>query len=93
MSTFTVDPASLDALAGTLGGICAEMQGMKTFVSGFEGRLGGRPLEGEIEHFCSQWHYGLGLLEQHMQHVVTNLQKAAATYARSDGDVAHACTG
>lgn len=93
MSTFTVDPSSLEALAGTLGGICAEMDGMRTFVTGFQGRLGGRALEGEIENFCSQWHYGIGQLEQHMKNTVENLQKAAGTYAKSDADVADACKG
>jgi hypothetical protein len=91
MATFTVDPASLQALAGTLGGLCGEMEAMHDVASGFQGVLGGRALEGEIEHFCDNWHYGIGLLEQHMQNVVENLGKAAATYSRSEHCVAVAC--
>jgi uncharacterized protein YukE len=91
MATFTVDPASLRGLAGTLAGLCGQMQAMPDVASGFEGVLGGRALEGEIEHFCSNWHYGIGLLEKHMQNVVENLGKAAATYSSSDQRVAVAC--
>ena len=91
MATFTVDPASLQALAGTLGGLCAQMEAMHDVASGFQGVLGGRALEGEIEHFCDNWHYGIGLLEQHMQNVVENLGKAGATYSHSEHCVAVAC--
>jgi hypothetical protein len=91
VATFTVDPATLEALAGTLGGLCAQMEGMHDVASGFEGVLGGRALEGEIEHFCDNWHYGIGLLQQHMQNVVQNLGKAGATYASSEEHVADAC--
>lgn len=67
------------------------MQAMHDVASGFEGVLGGRALEGEIEHFCDNWHYGIGLLEQHMQNVVENLGKAATTYSHSEHCVAVAC--
>jgi hypothetical protein len=91
MATFTVDPASLRTLAATLGGLCGEMDSMHDVVSGFEGVLGGRALEGEIQSFCDNWHYGIGLLQQHMQNVVENLGKASATYASSEEHVADAC--
>ncbi len=91
MATFTVDPATLQALAVTLGGLCSQMEAMPDVATGFQGVLGGRALEGTVEHFCSNWHYGITLLEQHMQHVVQNLEKAAATYSASDQHVADAC--
>jgi len=91
VATFTVDPASLQALAATLGGLCGQMEAMHDVASGFQGVLGGRALEGEIEHFCDNWHYGIGLLQQHMENVVQNLGKAAATYSRSEHCVAVAC--
>jgi hypothetical protein len=91
MAAFTVDPASLQALASTLGGLCGQMEAMHDVASGFQGVLGGRTLEGEIEHFCDNWHYGIGLLQQHMEHVVENLGKAAATYSSSDQHIADAC--
>ncbi len=91
MSSFTVDPASLEVLAATLGQLCAQMESMPAVASGYQGLLGGRDLESEVEHFSSHWHYGLGQLEQHMRHVVANLQNASATYATSDAHVAQAC--
>jgi hypothetical protein len=91
MATFTVDPASLRALAVTLGGLCGEMDAMHDVASGFEGVLGGRALEGEVQHFCNNWHYGIGLLQKHMQNVVENLGKASATYTSSEQHVTDAC--
>lgn len=91
MATFTVDPASLHALAGKLGGLAAQLEGMHDVVTGYNGLLGGRALEGEIDHFCSNWHYGIGLLEKHMQHVVQNLAKASATYSSSEQHIVDAC--
>jgi hypothetical protein len=91
MATFTVDPATLRGLAGRLGGLCSQLEGMQAVATGYDGLLGGRALEGEVEHFCSNWHYGIELLEQHMQHVVENLGKAAATYASSEGHIVDAC--
>jgi hypothetical protein len=91
MAMFTVDPGSLRALAGRLGQLCAQLEGMQDVATGYDGLLGGRALESEVQHFCSNWHYGIGLLEQHMQRVVQNLGRAAATYASSEEHVADAC--
>lgn len=90
MSTFTVDPPSVRQLAGRLGQLCAEMQGMQNVAAGYDGLLGGQALDGEIQSFCGNWDYGVGLLQQHMQHVVQNLGKAAAMYASSEQDIADA---
>jgi hypothetical protein len=91
MATFTVDTGSLQALAGTLGGLCGQMEAMQDVSGGYQGLLGGRALEGEVESFCSDWHYGIGLLEQHMQDIVENLGRAAATYATSERQIADVC--
>jgi hypothetical protein len=91
MATFTVDPGSLRALASTLGGLCSQLEEMQAVATGYDGLLGGRALEGEVEHFCGNWHYGIQLLEQHMQHVVQNLCKAGAAYASSEGHIVDAC--
>ena len=90
MATFTVDPATLRELSGTLSGIHSQMQGMHGVASGYEGLLGGSDLEGEVEHFCSHWGYGIGKLADHMSQVVQRLDAAAAGYAKSEQDIAHA---
>lgn len=92
MATFTVDTASLQSLATTLGGLCGQMDAMHDVASGYEGLLGGRDLESMIEKFCSHWHYGIGNLGKDMQHLVEDLGKAAATYRASDQSVAKAAT-
>jgi hypothetical protein len=87
MATFSVDPSSLQSLSGTLSRIHAEMASMHGTVSGYEGRLGGGDLEGEIEHFCSHWAYGLQLLTDHMTKVVQRLDDAAAAYDSSENEI------
>jgi hypothetical protein len=92
MATFTVDPATLQQLSSTLSGIHSEMQGMHGVATGFEGLLGGSDLEGVLEGFCSHWNYGIGLLGEDMQKVVERLNNAAATYGKSESEIADACT-
>jgi hypothetical protein len=84
MTTFTVDPATLSALSSTLSGIHSEMQSMHGVATGYEGLLGGSDLDGEVEHFCSHWGYGIGKLGDHMTKVVQRLDAAAAGYGRSE---------
>jgi hypothetical protein len=91
MATFTVDTSTLSALSSTLSDIHAEMQAMHGVATGFEGLLGGSDLEGEVEDFCSHWHYGIGLLGQHMEKVVERLNEAAATYGKSEHEIVAAC--
>jgi len=91
VARFTVDPATLHALAGTLTGIHAEMDSMHSVASGYEGVLGGRDLEGEVESFCSSWGYGIHKLADHMEKVIERLDAAAATYGQSETDIATAC--
>jgi hypothetical protein len=87
MATFTVDPATLQALSGTLSGIHSEMQSMHGVAEGYEGLLGGSDLEGEVEGFCSHWGYGIGQLADHMTKVVQRLDAAAANYERAEADI------
>jgi hypothetical protein len=93
MATFTVDPATLHELSCTLSGIYSEMQGMHGVATGFEGLLGGSDLEGEVEHFCSHWGYGLGKLGDHMSKVVQRLDAAAAGYGKSEQAIEKGCSG
>lgn len=91
MTTFTVDPATLHALSSTLSGIHSEMQGMQGVANGYEGLLGGSDLEGEVEHFCGHWGYGIGQLADHMGKVVALLDAAARAYGKSEQDIEDAC--
>jgi phage-related protein len=84
MTTFTVDPATLQELSGTLQGVHSQMQNMHETASGYEGLLGGSDLEGEVGHFCSHWGYGIGQLGDHMSKVVGHLNDAAAGYQTSE---------
>jgi hypothetical protein len=91
MPTFTVDVATLEALSGTLSSIHSEMEGMRGTVDGYEGLLGGPDLEGEVEHFCGHWNYGLHQLSDHMSKVVAKLNAAAAAYGKSEAEIGQAC--
>jgi len=91
MATFTVDPATLEALSRTLSGIHAEMRSMHGVVTGYDGLLGGTDLEGEIEHFCSHWGYGINKLADHMRKVIERLDAAAAAYSKSESEIGEAC--
>jgi hypothetical protein len=91
MATFTLDPATLDALSSTLSGIHNDMQGMDRAASGYQGLLGGSDLEGELSHFCDHWHYGIGQLSDHMGSVVDRLNAASQTYNGSDQAIQAAC--
>jgi hypothetical protein len=91
MTTFTVDPATLQELSCTLTGIHSDMQSMNGVASGYEGLLGGSDLEGEVEHFCSHWGYGIGKLADHMSQVVQRLDAAAAGYGKSEQAIVSAC--
>jgi hypothetical protein len=84
MATFTVDPATLHELSSTLSGVHSGMQAMHGVATGYEGLLGGSDLEGEVEHFCSHWNYGIGKLADHMGKVVAHLDYAAQGYAASE---------
>ncbi len=87
MTTFTVDPATLAELSGTLTQIHSGMSNMHAVASGYEGLLGGSDLEGEIGHFCSHWGYGIGKLHDHMGKVVERLDYAHRNYGTSEQNI------
>ena len=90
MARFTVDPATLQSLSGTLSGVHAQMQAMHGVATGYQGLLGGSDLEGEIEGFCSRWGYGITQLSHDMGEVVQRLNDAATTYSKSEQDIQRA---
>ena len=84
MSTFTVDPATLEALQSTISGLYAELSGMHSVAPSCGGAIGGSDLEGELSNFLNAWHTGIGLIEGDMQKVVQRLAEAARGYCQSE---------
>jgi hypothetical protein len=88
MSRFEVDHRSLLALRATLGRLHDQLLGIPTVVRGFDGVLGGRPLEAELEQFCNRWHYGIVLVAERIEGMMGRLRAAAAAYERIEQRVA-----
>jgi hypothetical protein len=93
MSTFTVDPATLEALQATISGLYGELSGMHSIAPSFSGAIGGSDLESELSSFLNAWHTGVGLIEGDMQKVVQRLGEASATYGQSESYIAAASCG
>lgn len=88
MSRFLVDSRTLLAVRDKLGRLHGQLLGMHTVVGGFEGTLGGRALEGELEHFVTRWHYGIATLAGEIDEMMGRLTGAAAAYQRIEDKLA-----
>lgn len=88
MSGFVVDSRSLLAVRATLGRLHDQLVGIPNVVSGYDGVLGGRVLEAELEQFCSRWHYGIIQIAGRIDGMMERLQAAAAAYERIDHRIA-----
>jgi hypothetical protein len=84
MTTFTVDPLTLEALQQTISSLYEELSNMNRCEHSFAGAVGGGDLEGQIKGFIDAWHTGVGLIEGDMQKVVQRLGEAAQAYAQSE---------
>jgi hypothetical protein len=93
MSSFTVNPASLDAMAAVLGGLGQQMTAMQKLPASSAAALGGAQVEQAVEDFCSHWQHGVSLLDESLKGLVTNLERAAANYHTSDACIAQAAGG
>jgi hypothetical protein len=82
MSRFLVDSRTLLAVRDTLGRLHDQLLGMHTVIYGYWGVLGGHELEGELEHFCGTWHYGVTELAAEVTGMMRRLAGAAAAYER-----------
>jgi hypothetical protein len=87
MSQFIVDSRSLLTVRDTLGRLHDQLLGMHTVIYGYWGALGGRELEGELEHFCGTWHYGVTEVAGEVTHLMGGLAGAAAAYERIEDRV------
>jgi hypothetical protein len=84
MTSFTVNPASLDAMATVLSGLGQQMSAMQKLPDGSAAALGGAEVEHAVEDFCSHWQHGVSLLDGSLKGLVTNLYRAAANYHATD---------
>jgi hypothetical protein len=82
MAAFLVDSRTLLAVRDTLGRLHDQLLSMHTVIWGYWGLLGGRELEGELEHFCGTWHYGVTELAGEITDMMARLVQAAAAYER-----------
>jgi hypothetical protein len=82
MSKFLVDSRTLLAVRDTLGRLHDQLLGMHTVAGGYEGVLGGRELEGELQHFCGRWHWGIVEIAGQITEMMGRLVQAAAAYQR-----------
>jgi uncharacterized protein YukE len=93
MSSFTVDPASLQAMAGVLSGLGQQMSALQKLPASSAAALGGGQVEQALEGFCSHWQHGVSLLDESLKGLVSNLEQAAANYHTSDACIARAAAG
>lgn len=84
MSTFNVDPSTLEALQATISGLYGELSGMHNIAPSFGGAIGGSELEGALGNFLNAWHTGVSLIEGDMEKVVQRLHEASAAYGQSE---------
>jgi hypothetical protein len=82
MSGFLVDSRTLLAVRDKLGRLHDQLLGMHTVSWGYEGVLGGRELEGELQRFCGTWHWGILEIAGQITQMMGQLLQAAAAYQR-----------
>jgi len=90
MSGFLVDSRTLLAVRDTLGRLNDQLLSMHAVIYGYWGLLGGHELEGELEHFCGTWHYGVTEIGGEITDLMTRLTEAAAAYQRIEQRIAAA---
>ncbi|HWF73828.1 MAG TPA: hypothetical protein VG186_10820 [Solirubrobacteraceae bacterium] len=93
MSTFTVDPITLESLQHTISGLYVELSSMHRVAPSFGGVIGGSDLEGELRNFLGAWQTGVSLIEGDMQRVAQRLGEACAAYGQSETYISAACGG
>jgi hypothetical protein len=90
MAGFMVDARSLLAVRDTLGRLHDELLGIHTIATSYDGVLGGRDLEGELQHFCGRWHWGIVHISGQITDMMHRLTGAAAAYQRIEHRLAAA---
>ncbi len=90
MSQFVVDRDSLLAARAELAVLRDQLLTMHVAIWAYWGQLGGRELEGELEHFCGTWHWGATEIAARIDSVAVRLQEAADAYERIEQRVKHA---
>ena len=91
MSRLVVDSRTLLAVRDTLGRLHHQLLGIHTVVGGYEGVLGGRALEAELEQFCVRWHFGIVEIGERITGMMHRLL-AAAAYERIEDRIGSGTT-
>jgi len=92
MSSFTVDPNTMEALRASIVELYLELAGVAhRSTPSYHGVLGGGSLEGEVGSFMDAWRGGLKVIAHDMANVSESLYTAAENYRSSDGYVGGAC--
>jgi hypothetical protein len=92
MSTFLVDAQTLLALRERLGQLHGQLLGMPIVLRGFDGLLGGRGVEGELEAFSLRWEADIQGVGGQLTRLMHQLVAAADAYQHIDdglGGAAH----
>ncbi|HWF55711.1 MAG TPA: hypothetical protein VG223_13815 [Solirubrobacteraceae bacterium] len=88
MSSLLVDSRTLLAARERLGLLHDQLLGIRSTAGGFDGLLGGRALEGELQQFCVECHDDVLGLGAEVSAVMAALGAAAAAYARIEARLA-----
>jgi hypothetical protein len=92
VSRLVVDSRTLLAVRDTLGRLHHQLLGIHTVVGGYEGLLGGRALEAELEQFCVRWHFGIVEIGERIDGMMHRLLTAAAAYERIEDRIGSGTT-
>jgi hypothetical protein len=92
VSRLVVDSRTLLAIRETLGRLHHQLLGVHAVVGGYEGMLGGRALEAELEQFCVRWHFGIIEIGGQIEALMHRLLVAAAAYERIEHRVGSGTT-
>lgn len=92
MATFSVDTETLTELSQRLQQIHAEMAELPGLTTGFQGLLGDRALENDVDEFCSEWTHVIVHLQHETARVITQLNTATTNYVDNEAGVRRSAT-
>lgn len=91
MTSFTVTPQSLDALAGSLGQVASELNSIASRLASGDAAAAGDPgLVEAVSSYLHCWGTGVGNVSDWLNQVQTALHNAAAGYSDTDSAVSGA---
>jgi uncharacterized protein YukE len=92
MASYQVSPGALLDLSNQLNAIYQDMQGAGSAVSGHQGASGSRQVDDSLSSFISNWHDGIGHIQDHMSTAISMLRDSAKAYSDTDAAICKAAT-